>query len=60
MKAFTMIELIFIIIILGILTAIAVPALQDINSKTPFQEEKDKGIQKQSVEDRQNDTRENW
>ena len=60
MKALAMIEVIFIITILGIMMAIAVPALQDVNSKTTFQEEKDKGVQTQSVEDRQNNIRENW
>jgi len=59
MKALAMIEVIFIITILGIMMAIAVPALQDVNSKTTFQEEKDKGVQEQSIEDREN-TKENW
>ena len=51
-KAFTIIELMFIVVIIGILTAIVVPKLEE-NAK-------DKVVQKQSVEERQNNTRENW
>ncbi len=60
-RGFSMIELIFVIIIIGILTAIVVPKLHESNSDTTFQEETAKAVQKHgTAEDQAKITRENW
>lgn len=63
-KAFTIIELIFVIVILAILSAIAVPKLKQldkpIKSDITFESEKQKAIQKHSGQPVKTSTQENW
>lgn len=61
-KAFSMIELIFVIVIIGILSSIAIPKFI---AKTTFEAEKAKAIQKHQVggssnSNRSSNTSENW